>query len=489
MPDDRYDRAKVLQWMFFEQYTHEPAIAVVRFLVAYSGDAESHAATIETEDGRGLPRARRDGGASRRQLVLRRRVGHTGRHRALRVHPRRTRRRLRPRAVSRRYGRGSTASPPSPGTFRSTHKTCVDLSAHARSSGAGRGARPEGTVRECGPGESGAATGVRRRRSPALPGGSRRRRGARVSVRVRFAPSPTGSLHLGNALMAVANRRFADEHGGALVLRIDDTDPTRVVQGGEEAILDDLHWLGVDVGRGPLRQSERAAVYEAAADAAETSGGATRDPDGSLRLGGVHAAPCRRNRDLPARDASRTTSTSASRTSSAARTTDRTRSCNAASRDAIGGELPEVMHHGLLLGEDGKKLSKRHGHASVVGPPRRRASRPPRFARTSTSSALPAHDVQPRPGSDRAARDRRDRGDARRRAHRSRRRAASSSRVRSAARGRSSRPARSPGRSLAPGAVDAAGRGATRRSSASSSCAAPPRRRSTRTGRERSCAS
>jgi glutathione S-transferase len=53
MPDDRYDRAKVLQWMFFEQYTHEPAIAVVRFLVAYSGQAERYAKAIErkTVDG------------------------------------------------------------------------------------------------------------------------------------------------------------------------------------------------------------------------------------------------------------------------------------------------------------------------------------------------------------------------------------------------------------------------------------------------------
>jgi glutathione S-transferase len=47
VPGDAYDRAKVLQWMFFEQYSHEPAIAVVRFLVAYSGDAERHAETIE----------------------------------------------------------------------------------------------------------------------------------------------------------------------------------------------------------------------------------------------------------------------------------------------------------------------------------------------------------------------------------------------------------------------------------------------------------
>jgi glutathione S-transferase len=53
VPVDRYDRAKVLQWMFFEQYSHEPAIAVVRFLVAYSGEAEKHVETIarRTADG------------------------------------------------------------------------------------------------------------------------------------------------------------------------------------------------------------------------------------------------------------------------------------------------------------------------------------------------------------------------------------------------------------------------------------------------------
>jgi glutathione S-transferase len=49
VPEDRYERAKMLQWMFFEQYTHEPAIAVVRFLVAYSGEAELHAELIESK--------------------------------------------------------------------------------------------------------------------------------------------------------------------------------------------------------------------------------------------------------------------------------------------------------------------------------------------------------------------------------------------------------------------------------------------------------
>src|SRR5919199_1943016 len=79
--------------------------------------------------------------------------------------------------------------------------------------------------------------------------------------RVRFAPSPTGSLHVGNALSAVANRRFGDR----LLLRIDDTDPARNVPGGEDAILDDLRWLGVEWDEGPVRQSERAERHREAA--------------------------------------------------------------------------------------------------------------------------------------------------------------------------------------------------------------------------------
>src|SRR2546430_458142 len=83
-------------------------------------------------------------------------------------------------------------------------------------------------------------------------------------VRVRFAPSPTGSLHLGGALSAVANRTFADEHGGTLLLRIDDTDPARNVAGGAEAILEDLEWLGLHWDEGPVRQSERGARHREA---------------------------------------------------------------------------------------------------------------------------------------------------------------------------------------------------------------------------------
>ena len=80
--------------------------------------------------------------------------------------------------------------------------------------------------------------------------------------RTRFAPSPTGSLHLGNALSAVASRRLGDW----MLLRIDDTDRKRNVPGGEEAILADLEWLGIGWDEGPVRQSGRLHLDRAAAE-------------------------------------------------------------------------------------------------------------------------------------------------------------------------------------------------------------------------------
>src|SRR4051794_38616640 len=77
---------------------------------------------------------------------------------------------------------------------------------------------------------------------------------------VRFAPRPTGTLHIGNALSAVANRDF----GEWMLLRIDDTDPARNVPGGEEAIVEDLEWLRV-TWEERARQSERGELYRAAA--------------------------------------------------------------------------------------------------------------------------------------------------------------------------------------------------------------------------------
>src|SRR5258707_8471823 len=79
--------------------------------------------------------------------------------------------------------------------------------------------------------------------------------------RVRFAPSPTGSLHIGNALSAFANRQLGDW----MLLRIDDTDAARNIAGGEDEILRDLEWLGISWDERPLRQSSRQERYPAAA--------------------------------------------------------------------------------------------------------------------------------------------------------------------------------------------------------------------------------
>jgi glutamyl-tRNA synthetase len=83
--------------------------------------------------------------------------------------------------------------------------------------------------------------------------------------RLRFAPSPTGPLHVGSAVVAVANALAARALGGELVLRIDDTDAERTAEGAEQAIFDDLAWLGIEHAGVPVRQSERRAQHLAAA--------------------------------------------------------------------------------------------------------------------------------------------------------------------------------------------------------------------------------
>ncbi|KAF0116380.1 MAG: glutamyl-tRNA synthetase [Rhodospirillaceae bacterium] len=84
-----------------------------------------------------------------------------------------------------------------------------------------------------------------------------------MSVTVRFAPSPTGRLHVGNARIALLNRLFADSRGGTFVLRLDDTDSERSREEYAHAIEQDLCWLGIPWER-KVRQSERLAFYDAA---------------------------------------------------------------------------------------------------------------------------------------------------------------------------------------------------------------------------------
>ena len=89
-------------------------------------------------------------------------------------------------------------------------------------------------------------------------------------VRVRFAPSPTGALHIGGVRTALYNFLFARQHGGDMLLRIEDTDSTRFVPGAEEYIIESLRWLGIEIDEGigvggphgPYRQSERRDIYK-----------------------------------------------------------------------------------------------------------------------------------------------------------------------------------------------------------------------------------
>ena len=93
---------------------------------------------------------------------------------------------------------------------------------------------------------------------------------AERKVRVRFAPSPTGALHIGGVRTALYNYLFARQHGGDLVFRIEDTDSTRFVPGAEEYIIESFKWLGIKFDEGvsfggnygPYRQSERRDIYK-----------------------------------------------------------------------------------------------------------------------------------------------------------------------------------------------------------------------------------
>jgi glutamyl-tRNA synthetase len=193
--------------------------------------------------------------------------------------------------------------------------------------------------------------------------------------RVRFAPSPTGSLHVGNALSAVANRSFGDW----MLLRIDDTDPARNVPGGEEKLLRDLEWLGVAWDEGPVRQSERCERHlEAAAPLGERFDGITlvrEDGTPTYHLASVvddvdfgitHVI--RGNDHRPNEELHRRLF------------------------EALGAELPEFVHHGLILGADGKKLAKR-AEGATVGSLREAGIPAEAVRRYLEELGLPKHDV------------------------------------------------------------------------------------------------
>jgi hypothetical protein len=186
---------------------------------------------------------------------------------------------------------------------------------------------------------------------------------------------------VGSALVAAANRRFADERGGTLALRIDDTDRARNVERGEEAILDDLRWLGIGFDEGPVRQSERGPIHRRAAEQLLRAGRA-REEEGTVRFS-----------DGPGTTLVRPDGTATYHLASAVddvelaithviRGKDHLANAplHAAIARALGARPPEYRHVGLLLGEDGRKLSKRaHGMASLAD--LREAGTPPEAVR------------------------------------------------------------------------------------------------------------
>ena len=210
-------------------------------------------------------------------------------------------------------------------------------------------------------------------------------------VRVRFAPSPTGLLHLGAARTALFNYLFARYYDGDLILRIEDTDRERSRPEFERAQVEDLRWLGLSFDEGPYRQSEREELYEGSAQRLTNAGLTYESTDESGRRALYFRPPARSGsfvdelrgevkfgdvEDFVIRKSDGTPSYNFAvvvddlelgitqvirgeeHLSNTARQTLLYR--------ALGATEPGFIHLGLILGPDGKKLSKRHGAASIT---------------------------------------------------------------------------------------------------------------------------
>ena len=210
-------------------------------------------------------------------------------------------------------------------------------------------------------------------------------------VRVRFAPSPTGLLHLGGARTALFNYLFARYHGGDLILRVEDTDRARSNSELERAQLQDLSWLGLSFDEGPYRQSERAGIYEAATERLSEAGltyeaennagyralyfrppvrsGSFRDElRGEVRFSGIEDFVLRKSDGTPSYNFAVVVDDSEMEITHVIRGEEHLSNTGrqALLYRALDADEPQFVHLGVILGPDGKKLSKRHGDASVA---------------------------------------------------------------------------------------------------------------------------
>ena len=207
-------------------------------------------------------------------------------------------------------------------------------------------------------------------------------------IRVRFAPSPTGFLHIGSARTTIFNWLFARHSGGKFLLRVEDTDLNRSDVRFLDEILDDLRWLGLDWDEEPLFQSRRFDVYREKAEGLVAAGRAYRDGEAVLfrvepgrtielkdMIHGVITFQTETIKDqvLIKSDGSPAYNFSCVVDDAHLGITHILRGDDHVSNtpkqilfyEALGLPIPEFGHMPLILGRDGAKLSKRHGGVSV----------------------------------------------------------------------------------------------------------------------------
>ena len=213
------------------------------------------------------------------------------------------------------------------------------------------------------------------------------------NVKVRFAPSPTGYLHIGGARTALFNWLFARHNKGIFLLRIEDTDQQRSTEEATHAILDSMKWLGLDWDEGPHFQSQRLSIYKQYAEKLVAHGKAFYDTDEEGRKAirfkmqdGVteindliHGAitfdasliedfVILKADGFPTYNFACVVDDAEMGITHIIRGDDHISNTpkQIALYNAFGFKMPEFAHIPMILGEDGSRLSKRHGATSVT---------------------------------------------------------------------------------------------------------------------------
>jgi len=221
----------------------------------------------------------------------------------------------------------------------------------------------------------------------------RKEKGLSSNVKVRFAPSPTGYLHIGGARTALFNWLFARHNKGIFLLRIEDTDQQRSTEEATQAILDSMKWLGLDWDEGPYSQSQRLSIYKQYAEKLVAQGKAFYDTDEEGRkairfkmqdgvteindlIHGTITFDASLIEDFvilkadgfPTYNFACVVDDAEMGITHIIRGDDHISNTpkQMSLYNAFGFKMPEFAHIPMILGEDGSRLSKRHGATSVT---------------------------------------------------------------------------------------------------------------------------